>query len=296
MYSSNSGVCPGSTQPGGLVIRATLAPAVPEFTRPTNSSIRFGLFPADWMMVGFSIVRAMRGAYPRCPGCGRPAGSPHHGRPVSIDDWARIVWDYHHVGHALAKADCIIVLGSHDTRVAERGAEVFLGGWAPLLVCSGHLGALTSAMWTRSEAEIFADVAVGLGVPRDRILIEARSTNTGENVDFSRQLLAERGLHPRKAIAVQKPYMERRTLATFQQRWPELEVVVTSPQVAFDAYPTGRHPQGRRHPHHGGGPPAAHRLRPEGLVGPAGRPGRGDGGLRAPRRRPATPGGCCKEE
>ena len=158
---------------------------------------------------------------------------------MSIDDWARIVWDYHHVGHALAKADCIIVLGSHDTRVAERGAEVFLGGWAPLLVCSGHLGALTRAMWTRSEAEIFADVAVSLGVPRDRILIEARSTNTGENVDFSRQLLAEKGLHPRKAIAVQKPYMERRTLATFQQRWPELEVVVTSPQVDFDAYATG---------------------------------------------------------
>ena len=158
---------------------------------------------------------------------------------VSIDDWARIVWDYHHVGHTLAKADCIIVLGSHDTRVAERGAEVFLGGWAPLLVLSGHLGALTRAMWTRSEAEVFADIAVGLGVPRDRVLVEARSTNTGENVDFSRQLLAERGIRPGKAIAVQKPYMERRTLATFRQRWPELELVVTSPQVAFDAYPSG---------------------------------------------------------
>ena len=33
--------------------------------------------------------------------------------------------------------------------------------------------------------------------------------------------------------------MERRTLATFAQRWPELEVVVTSPQIDFDAYPTG---------------------------------------------------------
>jgi uncharacterized SAM-binding protein YcdF (DUF218 family) len=158
---------------------------------------------------------------------------------VGIDDWAQIVWDYHHVGHVLETADCIIVLGSHDTRVAERGAEVFLGGWAPLLVFSGHLGTLTTALWSRSEAEVFADVAVGLGVPRDRILLERRSTNTGENVDFSRQLLAERGIRPRKAIAVQKPYMERRTLATFRQRWPELEVVVTSPQIAFDTYSTG---------------------------------------------------------
>jgi uncharacterized SAM-binding protein YcdF (DUF218 family) len=157
---------------------------------------------------------------------------------VSIDEQARILWDYHHVGHALEKADCIIVLGSHDTRVAERGAELFLEGWAPLLVCSGHLGGLTREMWTRPEAEIFADVAAARGVPRDRILTECRSTNTGDNVDFSRRLLAERGLQPRKAIAVQKPYMERRTLATFAQRWPELDVRVTSPRIGFDAYPT----------------------------------------------------------
>ena len=58
MNSSNSGVWPGSTQPGGLVMRATLAPAVPELTSPTNSSIRFGLLPAAWTIVGVSISRA----------------------------------------------------------------------------------------------------------------------------------------------------------------------------------------------------------------------------------------------
>jgi uncharacterized SAM-binding protein YcdF (DUF218 family) len=157
---------------------------------------------------------------------------------MSVDDCARILWDYHRLGHTLEKADCIIALGSHDTRVAERAAEVFLAGWAPLLLCSGRLGALTRTMWTRPEAEVFADVAVARGVPRDRIVAESRSTNTGENVDFSRQLLAERGLLPRTAIAVQKPYMERRTLATFARRWPELEVRVTSPGIDFDAYPT----------------------------------------------------------
>jgi len=158
---------------------------------------------------------------------------------LSIERWARIVWDYHHVRHALQKADCIVGLGSHDTRVANRAAELFLEGWAPLLVFSGHLGSLTSAIWTRSEAEVFADVAVERGVPRERILLESRSTNTGENVDFTRRLLAERGLTPRRAIAVQKPYMERRTLATFASRWPELELVVSSPQIDFDDYATG---------------------------------------------------------
>ncbi len=156
---------------------------------------------------------------------------------MSVERWARLVWDYHHLNHALEPADCIFVLGSHDTRVAERGAEVFLAGYAPLLVLSGNLGALTSGVWQRPEAEIFADVAAARGVPRERMLLECRSTNTGENVDFSRRLLAERGFHPTKAIAVQKPYMERRTHATFRTRWPELDVRVTSPRIEFDAYP-----------------------------------------------------------
>jgi uncharacterized SAM-binding protein YcdF (DUF218 family) len=156
---------------------------------------------------------------------------------MGIVDDARVIWDYHHVGHTVAPADCIIGLGSHDTRVAERGAELFLGGYAPLLVFSGHLGALTSGLWTRSEAEIFADVAAARGVPRERMLLETRATHTGENVEYTRRLLAERGLRARSAIAVQKPYMERRTLATFQARWPELKLVVTSPQIDFDSYP-----------------------------------------------------------
>jgi uncharacterized SAM-binding protein YcdF (DUF218 family) len=157
---------------------------------------------------------------------------------VTIDSDARLIWDYHHVGHTLAAADAIIVLGSHDTRVAERGADVFLEGWAPVIVFSGYLGALTSDIWTRPEAEIFAEVAEARGVPRDRMMLETRATHTGENVSFSRALLAERGIHPRRVVAVQKPYMERRTLATFQQRWPEVEVIVTSPQLDFDTYPT----------------------------------------------------------
>jgi uncharacterized SAM-binding protein YcdF (DUF218 family) len=157
---------------------------------------------------------------------------------ATIDSDARLIWDYHHVGHTLAPADVIIVLGSHDTRVAERGADVFLAGWAPLIVFSGYLGALTSDLWTRPEAEIFAEVAEAKGVPRGRMILEPRATHTGDNVSFSRALLAERGLHPRQVIAVQKPYMERRTLATFQQRWPEVEVIVTSPPLDFDTYPS----------------------------------------------------------
>src|SRR5271169_2476648 len=53
--SSNSGVCPGSTQPCGLRKWATLTPVVAEFTRPMYSSMSLGLLPAACMRVGCEI-------------------------------------------------------------------------------------------------------------------------------------------------------------------------------------------------------------------------------------------------
>ena len=41
-----SGLCPGSSQPAGLLIWATLAAELAVFTRPTYSSMIFGLVPA----------------------------------------------------------------------------------------------------------------------------------------------------------------------------------------------------------------------------------------------------------
>jgi uncharacterized SAM-binding protein YcdF (DUF218 family) len=153
-----------------------------------------------------------------------------------IRELAEKLWHYHKVNHELAPADAILVLCSHDIAVAERGAQLFLDGWAPLLIFSGGLGTITRQLWHEPEADQFARMAVAMGVPPGRIVIENRSTNTGENVQFTRELLAAKQLFPQRFILVQKPYMERRTYATFTKHWPEPNVVVTSPQVSFDEY------------------------------------------------------------
>src|SRR5215471_18721415 len=54
--SSNSGVWPGSIQPPGLRMCATLRTGVPVLTRPTYSSINLGLFPAASTRVGVAIL------------------------------------------------------------------------------------------------------------------------------------------------------------------------------------------------------------------------------------------------
>ena len=154
------------------------------------------------------------------------------------DDLAGILWDYMLLRQEVSPADVILVLGSNDVRVGEHGARLFLRGLAPWMVCSGNVGRLTAGRFEKSEAETFADAAVRLGVPRSAILIEDASTNTGENIDRSRALLASRGIHPSRLILVQKPYMERRAWATFKRRWSEPDLMVTSPPIPYDEYPT----------------------------------------------------------
>ena len=153
-----------------------------------------------------------------------------------IRELAEKLWHYHQLNHEVAAADAIVVLCSHDTAVAERGAQLFLAGMAPLLIFSGGLGAITKQLWSEPEADQFAAIAIEMGVPRANILIENKSTNTGENVLFTKRLLGEKGMNPQTFIVVQKPYMERRSYATFQKVWPGKTLMVTSPKVSFDDY------------------------------------------------------------
>jgi uncharacterized SAM-binding protein YcdF (DUF218 family) len=79
------------------------------------------------------------------------------------------------------------------------------------------------------------------GVPKDKILKESRATNTGENILFTKALVAENDLALKTVILVQKPYMERRTYAAFRKLWPEVVCVVASPNLSFEEYPSAHH-------------------------------------------------------
>jgi uncharacterized SAM-binding protein YcdF (DUF218 family) len=161
-----------------------------------------------------------------------------HMADLEIDRLAKIIWDYHHVGHKIVKSDAIFALGSMDTRVAERAAQLYLDGLGAYIIFSGGAGTLTKDKFMNSEAEVFANIAIELGVPKDNIIIENQSTNTGKNIQFTYKVLQDRGLSPKSLILVQKPYMERRTYATFKKQWPDpgVDIIVTSPQISYDQY------------------------------------------------------------
>ncbi len=120
------------------------------------------------------------------------------------------------------RADLILAAGSHDVRVADRAAELFQAGRAPLILCSGGLGKMTEGLWDVPEAVVFARRCMAMGVPEDRIVLEPASTNTGENFRFSRALLSRMGIFPRTGIVVCKPYMAKRAWATGARQWNEV--------------------------------------------------------------------------
>lgn len=153
---------------------------------------------------------------------------------MDVDFYAKKIWDYMLMKQQLEKADLIFVLGNNDIRVAEHAAELFLQGYAPIVVCSGGFGKNTR--FEKTEAEVFSERMIELGVAKNLILIESRSTNTGENVQFTKELLKEKAITIKKVIAVQKPYMERRTFATIQKQWPDVELLVTSPEISYESY------------------------------------------------------------
>lgn len=156
---------------------------------------------------------------------------------TEILEQAQVLWDYLKLGQPLKKADCVIAMGSHDLRVAEYAAQLVLSDWAPVLVCSGGLGRLTEKVWHESEALKFAQVAENAGIPSNLILIEHKSSNTAENLKFSRALLSEKMIGIGSAILVHKPYMERRVLAAAGVVWPDLKCTVSSPPFNLMNYP-----------------------------------------------------------
>ena len=161
------------------------------------------------------------------------------GREQRIRELSELIWDYHLMHHPLQKSDCIFALGCHDEGVAIYAANLFNEGWAPWLAISGGVifdGNQSAIDKKITEAEYFRDIAINKGVPKEKITIENKAANTGENFQFTGELLDQLGLSFQKFIVVQKPYMERRTYATGMAQWKNKELILTSEKISFHDY------------------------------------------------------------
>ena len=156
----------------------------------------------------------------------------------------QVIWDYLCLNQTLEKADCIVGFGNFNTDIARRAAELYHQGYAPKVLFTGGLGRNTEGLLPEQEAVRFAKVAMECGVPAADILIEDKSANTKENIEFTRCLLEREGIPHGHILGVHQPFMERRIKAAMGVYWPELRFSVTSPQVTIPEYLTRAKEQG----------------------------------------------------
>lgn len=148
----------------------------------------------------------------------------------------QILWDYLGMHQEPQKADCIVGFGNFNDNIARRAAELYHQGYAKRILFTGGLGRNTQGLLPEPEAARFARVAVECGVPPEAVLQEDKSTNTKENILFTRNMLTELGLPHDHILGVHQPFMERRICAALGVYWPEVKITVTSPQVTIQEY------------------------------------------------------------
>lgn len=148
----------------------------------------------------------------------------------------QVLWDYLCLGQTPQKADCIVGFGNFNVNIAKRAAELYHQGLAERVLFTGGLGRNTLGILPEPEAVRFGRVAMEAGVPESAILIEDQSTNTAENILFTRKMLEQQGISGENLLGVHQPFMERRIRAAFGVYWPECRLQVTSPQVTIPEY------------------------------------------------------------
>jgi hypothetical protein len=148
-------------------------------------------------------------------------------------DCARQVFDYLAARDALPVQTCDAVLGFgvFDLKLPRFCGELYVSGHARRIIFTGGVGA-GSADLGMPEADAWSAALLQAypQIPRDHIILENRSTNTGENVSFTTELLAQKHPHLlfgrgiQSVIAVAAPARLRRVRLTLQRVHPTLRV------------------------------------------------------------------------
>jgi hypothetical protein len=137
--------------------------------------------------------------------------------------------------------DAVIGFGTFDLTLARFCGELYAGGAARCIIFTGGCGAGTADLG-RPEADAWADELRRShpDLPRNRLILENRSTNTAENIRFTAEVLQRehperafgRGL--RTALIVASPARLRRVGLTLRQLVPAVHAIRCLPPTSFE--------------------------------------------------------------
>jgi len=142
------------------------------------------------------------------------------------------ITDYMFMKSKSEKADLIFVFGTRHKEVVYKALEIYSNGLAKKIIISGGVNKINGV----NEAKTLSENLIGLGVKAEDIIIEDRSTNSLENVIFSKKIIEkEIGFkNIKKIIVVTKNYHIKRVLMTFKKHFSQdIEFLPISYDIGF---------------------------------------------------------------
>lgn len=142
------------------------------------------------------------------------------------------------------KADVILIAGSSSPSAPVHAAELFLAGYAPLILPSGkfisgdskfHYTPATKKYgdYFETEWDFMKTVLTTCGVPEEKILKENQAVHTLENALYSKKVLDSQGIQVTRAIVCCKSFHARRCLMTYSFIFKNTEIIVCPTDVPY---------------------------------------------------------------
>lgn len=141
------------------------------------------------------------------------------------------ITDYIFIESNPQKADLAIVFGTRQNEAIKKVYELYRDGFVRKILVSGGINRITK----ENEAIRISRQLIEQGVRKEDIILEDQSTNSLENVLFSKKVIKEKvGFENlKKIIAVVKHYHSRRALMTLKKHFPRnIELI----PVAYEIY------------------------------------------------------------
>ena len=136
------------------------------------------------------------------------------------------------------KCDVILIPGTSQSVISEKAAALYCAGYAEYVLPSGLYSSKRGSFAAdkidnpRYAGEYATDfeyckyILTENGVPENAIIREDRSTNTGENAEFSALVLKELGIRVEKAILCCQAFHARRAFMSYAKHFPDTEIMV----------------------------------------------------------------------
>ena len=152
------------------------------------------------------------------------------------------LFEYLYLKETPKQAKIIFGFGHFDMKIPERCAQLYLEGFAKYIILTGGIGAGTADLGM-PEADAFKNYIQQNypQIPAENLIVENKSTNTGENLRFSINILQEKfpelwkKIETGDILIVANAFRQRRVELTTKKILPKASLISCPPETSFES-------------------------------------------------------------